>query len=60
MKILIVGGNSGIGLESARQLTALGHHTVLLGRDQRKGDAAVAELGANPGIATNDADHQAE
>ena len=43
-KILIAGGNSGIGLETARQLGALGHYVVLLGRDEKKGQAAVAEL----------------
>ncbi len=48
-KILISGGNSGIGLESARQLTALGHYVVLLGRDASKGAAALAELKRNPG-----------
>jgi NAD(P)-dependent dehydrogenase (short-subunit alcohol dehydrogenase family) len=50
-KILIAGGNSGIGLESARQLTALGHHVVLLGRDEKKGQAALAELQNQPGQA---------
>jgi len=50
-KILIAGGNSGIGLESARQLTALGHHVVLLGRDPQKGEAARAELESHPGKA---------
>ena len=50
-KILIAGGNSGIGLESARQLTALGHQVVLLGRDARKGEDALAELKKHPGRA---------
>ncbi len=50
-KILISGGNSGIGLESARQITALGHQVVLLGRDARKGESALAELKSNPGKA---------
>jgi NAD(P)-dependent dehydrogenase (short-subunit alcohol dehydrogenase family) len=49
--VLITGGNSGIGLESARQLTALGHQVVLLGRDARKGERALAELKSNPGRA---------
>lgn len=48
-KILIAGGNSGIGLEAARQLTALGHHVVLLGRDAKKGHAALTELQNNSG-----------
>mgnify|MGYP001184883703 CR=1 FL=1 len=50
-KILIAGGNSGIGLESARQLTALGHQVVLLGRDAQKGGAALAEIKDNSGKA---------
>lgn len=50
-KIIITGGNSGIGLESARQLTALGHQVVLLGRDAQKGEAALAELKRHPGTA---------
>jgi NAD(P)-dependent dehydrogenase (short-subunit alcohol dehydrogenase family) len=41
---LITGANKGIGLETARQLGALGI-TVLLGaRDRKKGEAAAAEL----------------
>lgn len=42
--ILVSGGNRGIGLETCRQLAALGH-TVLLGsRDLDKGRAAAASL----------------
>jgi len=44
--IVISGGNSGIGLEAARQLTAAGHRVVLLGRDADKGRRAVESLGA--------------
>ena len=44
-KFVISGGNSGIGLDAARQLSALGHHVILLGRDAAKGQAAVAGLG---------------
>ncbi len=41
---LITGANKGIGLETARQLGALGI-TVLVGsRDPKKGEAAAAEL----------------
>lgn len=47
MKIVISGGNSGIGLEAGRQLAAQGHHVVLLGRDAAKGEAAVAKVGKN-------------
>ncbi len=48
-KFVISGGNSGIGLEAARQLTALGHHVILLGRDPAKGEAATAALRNSPG-----------
>ncbi|MFE2569462.1 SDR family NAD(P)-dependent oxidoreductase [Streptomyces mirabilis] len=44
--ILIAGGNSGIGLQAARDLLGHGNRLVLLGRDQRKGEAALASFGA--------------
>src|SRR4051812_12965005 len=47
MKIVITGGNSGIGLEVAKQLFKLGHHPIMLGRDAAKGDAACKALGGN-------------
>ncbi|WP_405779464.1 SDR family NAD(P)-dependent oxidoreductase [Streptomyces sp. NBC_01378] len=43
--ILIAGGNSGIGRQAARDLLADGHRVVLMGRDQRKGEAALASFG---------------
>ncbi|MCO6007726.1 SDR family NAD(P)-dependent oxidoreductase [Actinoallomurus purpureus] len=43
--ILIAGGNSGIGLQAARDLLADGHRLILLGRDPRKGEAALASFG---------------
>lgn len=44
---LVTGGNRGIGLETGRQLAALGF-TVLLGtRDPAKGEAAARQLGGN-------------
>jgi NAD(P)-dependent dehydrogenase (short-subunit alcohol dehydrogenase family) len=47
INILVTGGNRGIGLETCRQLAALGH-TVLLGsRDHAKGQAAAATLSGN-------------
>lgn len=49
--ILIPGGNSGIGLEAARRIVREGHHVILLGRDQTKGERAIAGLGAGPGTA---------
>ncbi|MFD5206563.1 SDR family NAD(P)-dependent oxidoreductase [Streptomyces anulatus] len=43
--ILIAGGNSGIGLQAARDLLGHGHRLILLGRDPRKGEAALASFG---------------
>jgi len=43
--IVIAGGNSGVGLQSAREFLADGHRVILLGRDQKKGDAALASFG---------------
>lgn len=41
---LIVGGNSGIGLASARAFGTEGARVILTGRDQKTIDAAVAEI----------------
>ncbi len=43
---VIAGGNSGIGLEVARELLAAGHRLILLGRSERKGRAALESFGA--------------
>jgi NAD(P)-dependent dehydrogenase (short-subunit alcohol dehydrogenase family) len=42
--VVITGGASGIGLEVARQLAALGARPILLGRDEAKGVAAAAAM----------------
>jgi NAD(P)-dependent dehydrogenase (short-subunit alcohol dehydrogenase family) len=43
--ILISGGNSGIGLQAAREFLARGHRVIILGRDRRKGEEALASFG---------------
>ncbi|KIC37810.1 SDR family NAD(P)-dependent oxidoreductase [Leisingera sp. ANG-M7] len=44
---LIIGGSSGMGLETARQLVKAGQHVTLLGSSASKLEAAKAELGAH-------------
>jgi NAD(P)-dependent dehydrogenase (short-subunit alcohol dehydrogenase family) len=46
-KALITGGNSGIGLATARRFVAEGAEIATTGRDQKTLDEAVAELGPN-------------
>jgi NAD(P)-dependent dehydrogenase (short-subunit alcohol dehydrogenase family) len=46
-KALITGGNSGIGLATARLFLAEGAQVAITGRDQKTLDEAVAELGPN-------------
>ena len=49
--VLITGGNSGIGFETARQLLATGTMTVIiLVRDELKGQQAVAALKSDPAV----------
>jgi NAD(P)-dependent dehydrogenase (short-subunit alcohol dehydrogenase family) len=43
--ILLTGATDGIGLEAATQLTALGHHVLMHGRNSAKLDAAMAAVG---------------
>jgi NAD(P)-dependent dehydrogenase (short-subunit alcohol dehydrogenase family) len=44
---VIAGGNSGIGLEVSRRLLAEGHRVIMVARDRRKGEAALASFGAS-------------
>src|ERR1700761_6987592 len=46
-KALITGGNSGIGLATARLFVEEGAQVAITGRDQKTLDEAVAELGPN-------------
>jgi NAD(P)-dependent dehydrogenase (short-subunit alcohol dehydrogenase family) len=46
-KALITGGNSGIGLATARLFVAEGAQVAITGRDQKTLDESVAELGPN-------------
>jgi len=46
-KALITGGNSGIGLATARLFIAEGARVAITGRDQKTLASAVAELGPN-------------
>lgn len=49
--VVITGGNSGIGLEAAVQLTDLGAEVTITARDLDKGRAAVAEVERRAGTA---------
>jgi NAD(P)-dependent dehydrogenase (short-subunit alcohol dehydrogenase family) len=50
--ILVSGGNSGIGLQATREFVAQGNRVVILGRDRRKGEDALASLGDRQGQAS--------
>lgn len=43
--VIVLGGSSGIGMETARQASALGAHVIITGRDEARLTAAVGELG---------------
>ena len=44
--VVLIGGSSGIGLETARRARAEGANVVLTGRDPGRLERAAAELGA--------------
>ena len=43
---LVTGSTGGLGREVALRLAADGHHVIVHGRDQARGDAVVAEINA--------------
>ena len=47
--VVITGGNSGIGLETAVALARAGAKTVITARDRGRGEAAVADIRARSG-----------
>ncbi|SDT63869.1 SDR family NAD(P)-dependent oxidoreductase [Actinoplanes derwentensis] len=47
--IVVTGGSSGVGLAAAKQFAARGDEVILVGRDQRRLSAAVAEVRAITG-----------
>jgi NAD(P)-dependent dehydrogenase (short-subunit alcohol dehydrogenase family) len=46
-KVLIIGGNSGLGLATARLFVTEGAQVAITGRDQKTLDEAIAELGSS-------------
>jgi short-subunit dehydrogenase len=43
--VVVIGGTSGLGLEVARHYADQGREVVVSSRDQRRAEAAAAELG---------------
>lgn len=59
--VLITGGNSGLGLEFARQsLTLKASRVIITVRSQAKGDAALATLRADPEVRATNPDARLE
>jgi NAD(P)-dependent dehydrogenase (short-subunit alcohol dehydrogenase family) len=57
--VAVIGGSSGIGLETARRAMAEGADAILVGRDQDRLDAAARELGAHRTAAFDATDEDA-
>ncbi len=47
--VVITGGNSGIGLETAVALAKAGARTVITARDRARGEAALADIRVRSG-----------
>lgn len=45
--VVVSGGTAGIGLATARLLCGAGNHVVITGRDKRRGETALAEVGTD-------------
>ena len=45
--VVVTGGNSGLGFETARRLASAGAHVVLAVRNQERGDAAAKKIGGS-------------
>jgi NAD(P)-dependent dehydrogenase (short-subunit alcohol dehydrogenase family) len=52
--VVVTGGNSGMGLETAVALARAGATTVITARDRTRGEAAVADIRARSGSARSD------
>src|SRR6266849_5258703 len=57
---LITGGNSGIGLATAKQFVSEGAYVYITGRRQKELDAAVAEIGKDVTAVQSDASNIAD
>lgn len=51
MRIIVTGGNSGIGKETAKALAAAGHSVLITGRDVPKAERAAAEMAGDVEVA---------
>src|SRR6202020_1530470 len=46
--MIVTGGTSGIGFAAAKEMAARGYRLILIGRNEQRGQRAVASLSANP------------
>lgn len=51
MRIIVTGGNSGVGKETARALAAAGHSVLIAARDMPKAERAAAEMAGDVEVA---------